>query len=182
MNLRALVRLVPLALLAAPALAPAALAAAEPVILLIGPDSERKAETEEDWTGMIPMIEPVFDGMQFCDSPILYGQQMSTEGDVVFQEVCRWVTSNMVVRVDLATGKRTSLGGGNDIRIIRDGPYQGYLLMWRHEYPEGRDGSIDPYYVVTPEGETVLQVPGTVSADGDSAADKWLSENGWHAG
>ena len=177
MIVRALLRLAPLALLASPALA-----SAEPVVLLIAPDSERKAETDEDWTGMIPMVEPVFDGLQFCDSPILYGQQMSTEGDVLFQEVCRWVTSNMVVRVDLATGKRTSLGAGNDIRIIRDGPHQGYLLLWRHEYPEGQDGSIDPYYVITPEGETVLQVPGTVSADGDSAADKWLADNGWHAG
>ncbi len=96
--------------------------------------------------------------------------------------VCRWVTSDFIVRVDVASGERRAVGAGNSLSIIRDGRYAGDLLIERHKYREGgQGGSYDPTYVVTPEGEELLMVPGTDGEAGDAAVQPWLDSNGWHA-
>jgi hypothetical protein len=162
-------------------LANSAALAAEPFPLVISPVPGRTAETEEDWAQMIPTAD-TGDEDPGCESPQFHSQETSPDGRYLYQMVCRWVTSDFIVRVDLQTGERRAVGAGNSLGIVRDGPYAGDLLVERHKYREGSEGgSYDPTYVVTPEGEELLMVPGSDGEAGDAAVQPWLEKNGWHA-
>ncbi|WP_336977774.1 hypothetical protein [Altererythrobacter fulvus] len=91
-------------------LLPAAPAMAADIPLVIAPIPERAAETEEDWAQMVPQAY-LSGSEQPCNSPILYRDAASEDGKVLFQEVCRWVTSNYIVAVDLGTGARKGADG-----------------------------------------------------------------------
>lgn len=166
-----------------PALPLAALLLAAPAVaadipLLIAPVESRVAETEEDWAQMLPQVY-LSGSEQPCDSPILYRDTASEDGKTLYQEVCRWVTSNYIVAVDLATGTRKGLTDGSDLQMLREGPYKGNLLISRHKYRDGDEGgSYDPSFVVSPAGETLLTVPGTNGAEPEEALKAWLEETG----
>lgn len=149
--------------------------AADEIALMVAPVEGRAAMSEEDWVQMVPAAFQT--GDEFCDSPVLRAQAISEDRKTVFQEVCRWVTSNFVVSVDVQTGERRAVSEGSGMQLITEGPARGYLLISRHEYwPEG--GSYDPTYVVAPNGETAMMVPGTDGDDADGALAKWLDETG----
>ncbi len=153
-------------------------AAAAEIPLLIAPVDGRVAETEEDWAQMVP-VAYLAGADQPCDSPILYRDAASEDGKTLYQEVCRWVTSNYIVAVDLQTGTRRGVSDGSDVMVLRDGPYRGNLLISRHKYRDGDEGgSYDPSFVISPAGETLLMVPGTDGADPEGALKAWLEETG----
>lgn len=170
-------------LLAALLLNASAAQAAEPFPLVISPAPDRVAEEEDDWVRMVPTVGTSdAGGNDWCNSPAFHSQVTSSDGRYVYQMVCRWVTSDLIVKVDLQTGERTGVGAGNSLSIIRSGPYEGDLIVERHEYLGGEEGgSRDPAYVLKPTGETVLMVPNSDVEYSADAVDKWLSENGWNA-
>lgn len=157
--------------------------AAEPFPLVISPAPDRMAEDEDDWVKMVPTIGTSDEGGgDWCNSPEFHAQVTSPDGRYVYQMVCRWVTSDLIVKVDLQTGERTGLGGGNSLSVIRNGPYKGDLIVEKHEYLDSEDGGTrDPAYVLTPDGETVLMVPNSDVEYSADAVEKWLSEKGWNA-
>ncbi len=159
-------------------LLPAVPAMAADIPLVIAPIPERAAETEEDWAQMVPQVY-VSGSEQPCNSPILYRDAASEDGKVLFQEVCRWVTSNYIVAVDLGTGARKGLTDGSDLQVLREGPYEGNLLISRHKYRDGNEGgSYDPTFVVSPAGKDLLMVPGTDGAEPEAALKAWLEATG----
>ena len=169
--MRTLFAALPLAVL----VSSASVNAAGEIALLVAPVEGRAAESEEDWVQMVPAAFQADD--EYCDSPTLLAQAVSEDRKMVFQEVCRWVTSNFIVSVDLATGERRAVSAGSGLQIITEGPARGYLLVSRHEYwPQG--GSYDPTYVVAPNGETAMMVPGTDGDDPEGALASWLGETG----
>lgn len=167
--------------LAALLFASTAAPAAEPIALVIAPVPGRIAESEEDWAQMVP-IAAISDNNGYCDSPEFHGQAISRDGRYAYQMVCRWVVSDLIVKVDLQTGERRGIGAGNSIAIIRNGPYEGDLIVERHEYLGGEEGgSINPAYVLTPDGEDVLMVPGSDVDEAPEAVARWLARNRWNA-
>ncbi|WP_156681113.1 hypothetical protein [Sphingomonas profundi] len=96
----------------------------------------------------------------------------------LYQQRCRWVTSDVIVQIRLNDGQRREVGPGNSLAVIRNGPYRGYLLLSRHKYLPG-GGSYDPTFVVRPDGRETLRVPG--SEDDEEAVADWLEQNGWWA-
>jgi hypothetical protein len=75
-----------------------------------------------------------------------------------------------------------SVTSGTALRVIRTGPYRGYLLVQAHRYynrPTG--GSYNPVIVVRPDGHDEFVVPGSEIEEGSSAIDPWLARKGWRA-
>lgn len=93
-----------------------------------------------------------------------------------------WVTSDVVLAVNVATGKAHFVVDGNSVRVVRTGPYSGDLLVSRHKY-HGADtgGSYDPVDLVTPAGKLILTIPGSADDENDTAVDSWLEAHHWTA-
>jgi hypothetical protein len=71
---------------------------------------------------------------------------------------------------------------GSALRVIRTGPYRGYLLVQVHRYydrPSG--GSYNPVIVVRPDGHDEFVIPGSENDDGELAIEPWLAQKGWRA-
>ncbi len=155
--------------------------AATPPPLLLDPVPGRIAQTEEDWARMVPFRPSPDTQPGDCDSPVAYRQLTTPDGRTVYQEVCRWVTSGLIVAVDNVTGTRRAISPGNSLALVLDGPYRGHLLVSRHLYRRGGQGSYDPVQLVRPrDGKVVLTVPGSAD-DEDRAVARWLKRHGWHA-
>ncbi|MES2496521.1 MAG: hypothetical protein V4618_10420 [Pseudomonadota bacterium] len=114
----------------------------------------------------------------FCGRPAMRQQTRSLDGGFIYQRVCRWVTSDVVIQIRVSDGRRREVGPGNSLAVIRNGPWRGYLLLSRHKYHPG-GGSNDPTFVVRPDGTEAMVVPG--SEDGEAAVQAWLDRNGWLA-
>lgn len=110
------------------------------------------------------------------------GPVFSLDGGFVYVTAQAWATSGAVHQVSLATGQeRFVIDGGVD-RLIRTGPWRGYLLVTRHMYWSApREGSYDPTYVVRPDAKQSFMVPGTDKDDGVDHVTPWLKKNGWVA-
>jgi hypothetical protein len=134
----------------------------------------------EDWAQIIPATSAPPD-IDDCDRPVLASQSMSLDGGYLYQEVCRWVTSNDIVQVRLSDGRRKDVTDGNMLRIIRNGPYRGMLLVEKHKYTSGADmHAYDATFVVRPDGKEMLEVPGSRDAD-QAVVNFWLQKQGWTA-
>ena len=143
-------------------------------------EAGRVARTDAEWTQMLPFAEPVGAEPGACDSPHLIKQVPSLDGKSVYQQVCRWVTSDFIVKVRVADGQRTAMGPGNSLSVIRDGPKRGMLLVERHMYRRG-GGSYDATYTVNSAGHATMMVPGSDADSGEAAVARWLASNKWHA-
>ena len=91
-------------------------------------------------------------------------------------------TSDAVHQVDLRTGTIRFVIGGTAMKVIRTGPFRGYLLVQQHRYfkrPEG--GSYNPVFVVRPDGHEEFMVPGSGNDDGELAIEPWLAKHNWRA-
>ena len=72
--------------------------------------------------------------------------------------------------------------GSAAMKVIRTGPYRGYLLVQQHRYyerPEG--GSYNPVFVIRPDGHKEFMVPGSGNDDGELAVEPWLAKRNWRA-
>lgn len=90
--------------------------------------------------------------------------------------------SNAVHQIDLKTGAIRFVIGGRALKVIRTGPYRGYLLVQQHRYyekPEG--GSYNPVFVIRPDGHEEFMVPGSGNDDGELAVEPWLAKRNWRA-
>lgn len=90
--------------------------------------------------------------------------------------------SPAVHQFDLKMNSVRFVRNGAALRVMRTGPYRGYLLVQVHRYydlPSG--GSYNPVLVVRPDGHDELVVPGSESEDGELAIDPWLARKGWRA-
>lgn len=106
--------------------------------------------------------------------------RFSLEGGYLYAEISRWPTSNAIVQFSLSRAEGRLVIDGNGLRVMRSGPWRGFLLVSRHQYkPEG--GSYDPVFVVRPDGHVQMMVPGTDVDETGAAVARWLSENGWMA-
>lgn len=71
---------------------------------------------------------------------------------------------------------------GTALRVMRTGPYRGYLLIQVHRYDNRPSaGSYNPVLLVRPDGHGEFIVPGSENDDGDLAIDRWLARKGWRA-
>jgi hypothetical protein len=105
----------------------------------------------------------------------------SNDGRTVYVLGHAWVTSDVVLAVDVGSGRARFVIGGNSVAVIRNGPYRGDLLVSQHKYHSGaQGGSYDPVDLVTPSGEPILTIPGS-ARDQDGAVRRWLKTHGWRA-
>jgi hypothetical protein len=91
-------------------------------------------------------------------------------------------SSGAVHQIDLRTGANRFVVAGQALKVMRTGPYRGYLLVQTHKYydrPEG--GSYNPVFVVRPDGHHEFMVPGSANDDGELAVEPWLAAKGWRA-
>ncbi len=110
------------------------------------------------------------------------GPVFSLDGGFVYVTAQAWVTSGAVHQVSLATGQEHFVVDGGVDKLIRTGPWRGYLLVQRHMYyPAPKLGSYDPTYVVRPDAKQMFIVPGTDKDDGVDHVTPWLKQNGWQA-
>ena len=110
------------------------------------------------------------------------GPVFSLGGGFVYVTAQAWATSGAVHQVSLASGQERFVIDGDLDRVIRTGPWRGYLLVTRHMYyPPPRDGSYDPTYVVRPDAKQSFMVPGTQKDDNIDHVAPWLKKNGWQA-
>lgn len=65
-----------------------------------------------------------------------------------------WATSNAVYKYDLHTHKQSYITDGNDIRVLAEGKYAGYLVVNKHEYVQG-GGSVDRDWLISPSGRKI---------------------------
>jgi hypothetical protein len=71
---------------------------------------------------------------------------------------------------------------GAVLRVVRTGPYRGYLLVQTHRYwdrPEG--GSYNPVFLTHPSGRRIMMVPGSDNDEGELAVDPSLAKMNWRA-
>ena len=106
----------------------------------------------------------------------------SLDGGFVYVLAGAWVTSAAVHQVDVRTGAERFVVDANTLRVLRDGPYRGMLLVARHKYYGApRFGSYNPTDVVRPDGKRVLTVPGSGADDSEASVPAWLKAHGWRA-
>lgn len=104
----------------------------------------------------------------------------SLDGGFLYAEVSSSLGSRGIVQVNLTTGRKRLVIDGSALRVVRDGPWRGFLLVSRRgESPEG--GGNDAFYLVRPDGHVQMMVPGSDAGDGDAAVDEWLAAEGWTA-
>lgn len=104
----------------------------------------------------------------------------SLDGGYVYILSQAWVTSGAVHQVNVRTGAHRFVVDANDLAVIRNGRYAGYLLVNRHMYHGAPDyGAYDPWYVVRPDGKESFMVPG--SDTDDDAMQRWLTRNLYQA-
>jgi hypothetical protein len=110
------------------------------------------------------------------------GPVFSLDGGFVYVTAQAWATSGAVHQVSLATGQERFIIDGGVDKLIRTGPWRGYLLVTRHMYyPAPKEGSYDPTYVVRPDAKQSFIVPGTDKDDSVDHVTPWLRKNGWQA-
>ena len=65
--------------------------------------------------------------------------------------------TDRVYLVDVKTGRVRPVTDGNDVEVVRDGKYRDHLIMSEHRYCSDIAvcGSIDLYWLVTPQGKEV---------------------------
>jgi hypothetical protein len=85
-------------------------------------------------------------------------------------------------QVRVSTGQHRFVVAGALERVIRTGPYRGYLIVNQHRYYDPpKEGSYNASYVIRPDAKEILMIPGS-DKDGDpGAVDRWLATKEWKA-
>jgi hypothetical protein len=108
--------------------------------------------------------------------------RFSLDGGYVYVDATAWTTSSAVHQINVKTGQERFVTAGWNNGIIREGPYRGYLLVGQHRYfQKPEPGSYNPVFVVRPDGEETMMVPGSDRDDGETSVAAWLEANGWSA-
>ena len=90
--------------------------------------------------------------------------------------------SGYVHQFDLKMNVIRAVCPGWGLRVMRTGPYRGYLIVQTHRYYDPpRLGSYNPVYLVHPSGKKVMMVPGSDNDGGELAIDPWLAKMNWRA-
>jgi hypothetical protein len=105
----------------------------------------------------------------------------SFDGAWLYAEAYCPCTSGAVYKVEVSTGEVRFFAWGNDIGVLRDGPWRGDLLMGEHTCYQSHPGCDYPVHVVRPDGKTVFVVPGRYGTDRQQAMTRWLDKRGWRA-
>jgi hypothetical protein len=103
-------------------------------------------------------------------------------GYVYFNSSDASPNSSYVHQFDLKLNAVRSICPGWALRVMRTGPYRGYLLVQTHRYwdrPEG--GSYNPVFLTHPSGKKIMMVPGSDNDEGELAVDPWLTKMNWRA-
>ncbi len=103
-------------------------------------------------------------------------------GYVYFNSSDASPNSSYVHQFDLKLNAVRSICPGWALRVMRTGPYRGYLLVQTHRYwdrPEG--GSYNPVLLTHPSGKKIMMVPGSDNDEGELAVDPWLTKMNWRA-
>jgi WD40-like Beta Propeller Repeat len=112
----------------------------------------------------------------------IHSPTFSLDGHFVYVLADAWATSAAVHQVNIETGNERFVIDGNSDKVIRSGPYRGYLLVERHKYhPPPKVGSYNPVDVVRPDGHVEFTLPGTEVDDGADRVTPWLRQRGWEA-
>ncbi len=112
----------------------------------------------------------------------IYSPTFSLDGGFVYVLAQAWVTSDAIHQVNAKTGAEKYVTDSNDLRVIRNGPYRGYLLVQPHMYRTGGEGgSYDPTFVYRPDGKWKMKIPGTDQDREDDVVAGWLAKKGWQA-
>jgi hypothetical protein len=97
-----------------------------------------------------------------------------------------YVTSQMgaispgVHEVNVSTGQHKFVVEGALMKVVRTGPYRGFLIVGQHRYFDApRMGSYDAAYLIRPDGHVETMIPR--SDDQADAVDEWLKSKGWEA-
>lgn len=103
-------------------------------------------------------------------------------GYVYFNTADASPNSGYVHQFDLKRNVIKAVCPGLGLRVMRTGPYRGYLLVQTHRYYEApRMGSYNPVYLVHPSGKKIMMVPGSDNDDGELAIEPWLAKMTWRA-
>ncbi|WP_260924601.1 hypothetical protein [Novosphingobium sp. 9] len=90
--------------------------------------------------------------------------------------------SGYVHQFDLKLNVIKSISTGWALRVMRTGPYRGYLLVQTHRYWDSHEGgSYNPVFLTHPSGKRIMMVPGSDNDDGELAIDPWLAKMNWRA-
>ncbi|KQO09420.1 hypothetical protein [Sphingomonas sp. Leaf242] len=103
-------------------------------------------------------------------------------GYVYFSSTDASPNSGYVHQFDLKLNVIKAVCPGWALRVIRTGPYRGYLLVQTHRYwdrPEG--GSYNPVFLTHPSGKKLKMIPGSDNDEGELAIDPWLAKMNWRA-
>lgn len=103
-------------------------------------------------------------------------------GYIYFNSTDASPNSGYVHQLDLKLNVIKAICSGWALRVMRTGPYRGYLLVQAHRYwdrPEG--GSYNPVFLTHPSGKKILMVPGSDNDEGELAVDPWLAKMNWRA-
>ena len=104
-------------------------------------------------------------------------------GYVYFNSTDASPNSGYVHQFDLKLNVIRAVCSGWALRVMRTGPYRGYLLVQTHRYwdpPEG--GLYNPVFLTHPSGKKIMMVPGSDKNEGELAVDHWLAKMDWRAG
>jgi hypothetical protein len=83
--------------------------------------------------------------------------QFSQDSKSVYFLSAAWVTSCAVHLLDLTRQEEKFIAPGNSLKVMREGQYQGYLIVNQHRYYEG-GGSYDADYLLSPEGQEIKKI------------------------
>jgi hypothetical protein len=149
------------------------------VILSIPPARSRPvSEKDPDWPQIIP-TEGEIAGQEDCDRPMLRSQTRSVDGQYIYQQVCRWATSDDIIEVRLSDGRRREVIPGNSLTVIRSGRWRGFLLIEQHFRPFKRGVPGDATWVVRPDGRNMFAIAGSDESKNGSdphAVARWLTK------
>jgi len=105
----------------------------------------------------------------------------SLDGHFIYVTAQLAAVTNGVHQINVATGQQRFVIEGGLAAVIRTGPYRGYLIVGRHMYyAPPRVGSSNATYVVRPDGQVILMIPGGDDNEHDRVS-AWLRTNGWEA-
>jgi hypothetical protein len=106
----------------------------------------------------------------------------SLDGGFLYVTSQMGATSPGVHQVNVSTGQRKFVAGGGLAKVIRTGPYRGYLIIGQHRYYDPpKIGSYDAAYVIRPDGHEEMMVPGSDDYRRVDAIEEWLRSKGWEA-
>ena len=105
----------------------------------------------------------------------------SLDGGYLYVTSQLGTTSPGIHQIKLGLGTQKFVTGGALNGVIRNGPYRGFLLVGEHRYYT-QGGSYDATFLVRPDGQHVMMLPGSDSdRPGADPVKRWLDAHQWRA-